>query len=190
MSRFSWSLVLVSTACGPSLQTLHTDATRGRLPSSAALHTVVRAKVDAPPEVVWSVLADLEAWPAWHPVVTRVKSQGLAVGATFDWVANGSEIHSRLAVVDRPRTMGWTGSASVATAVHFWRLSPNATGGTALEVEEMMNGPLLSLFFPQARLDADVKAWVLDLKAESERRSTVSPKPIGASRVSAAPCSP
>jgi uncharacterized protein YndB with AHSA1/START domain len=35
---------------------------------------VVRRAVEAPPDVVWSVLTDTERWPDWGPSITAVES--------------------------------------------------------------------------------------------------------------------
>ena len=51
---------------------------------------VARAELEitASPEVVWSVLADVERWPSWHPDVKRVEHSGdLVPGSEFRWKA-------------------------------------------------------------------------------------------------------
>ena len=49
------------------------------------MQTSITTEVDAPPEVVFEVLSEVERWPEWTPTVTRVERLGdagaaLAVG--------------------------------------------------------------------------------------------------------------
>jgi hypothetical protein len=163
--------LLCLTACGPALDALHATAKSGTMPSAAALHTVRTATISAPPAVVWSVLTDVPRWPAWHSAVrSATAANGVAIDAPFVWNQEGTTIHSRFAVVDSAKTLGWTGSVSIASAVHFWRLSPTGAG-TKVEVEESMWGPGLSMMYPQKKLDANVERWLADLKAEAERHA-------------------
>jgi hypothetical protein len=102
-----------------------------------------------------------------------VLSAPFAVDVPFVWDQEGTLVHSSVAFVDSARTLAWTGSVSVASAVHFWRLRV-IDGGTRVEVEESMWGPGLRLFYAQSKLDANVEAWLGDLKREAERRVAAS----------------
>jgi hypothetical protein len=166
-------------ACGPSLDSLHATTRGGVMPAGApslrATHTIAIA---APPADVWAVLTDLPHWNAWHPAIrSAVPSAPLAVDVPFVWDQEGTVIHSRFAVVDSARTLAWTGGVSVASAVHIWRLSA-ADGGTRVDVEESMWGPGLRLFYTQSKLDANVDAWLWDLKKETERRAGTNPEGV------------
>ena len=49
----------------------------------------ITTEVDAPPEVVFAVLSEVERWPEWTPTVTRVERLGdagapLALGAASE----------------------------------------------------------------------------------------------------------
>ena len=167
--------VVTLAACGPSLAKLHATARGGVMPAPApALHTTRSAVIAAPPGAVWVLLTDLPHWSTWHPAIrSAVPSAPLAVDVPFVWDQEGTLVHSRVAVMDSARTLAWTGSVSVASAVHFWRLRAT-DGGTRVDVEESMWGPGLRLFYPQSKLDANVEAWLGDLKKEAERRVAAS----------------
>lgn len=40
------------------------------------MHFSITTEIDAPPEVVFAVLGDVERWPEWTPTVTRVERLG------------------------------------------------------------------------------------------------------------------
>jgi uncharacterized protein YndB with AHSA1/START domain len=164
--------LLSLAGCGPSLPELDRLAAQGRVQPSAAVHAHHEVLVGAPPVAVWAVLTDVHGWPSWHLPVKRADAQGpLASGTTFTWNNNGTDIRSTVAAARPPALLAWTGSASVAKAVHVWRLSPaQGAAATRVDVEETMDGPLLSWLYPQTKLDADVVRWLADLKAEVERR--------------------
>lgn len=44
------------------------------------------ANIDAPPEIVWSVISDPNKWPLWFPNIDRVSNvSNVASGGTFQW---------------------------------------------------------------------------------------------------------
>ena len=178
LARGTAGLSLVSlAACGPSLETLHAAAHTGVMPEHApSLHATQAVTIAAPPADVWAVLTDLPQWSAWHPAIRSASlSAPLALDVPFVWNQEGTLIHSRFALVDSARTLAWTGRVSVASAVHIWRLNA-ADGGTRVQVEESRWGPGLRLFYSRTKLDANVDAWLRDLKREAERRAGTSPR--------------
>jgi hypothetical protein len=128
--------------------------------------------IHATPSTVWTTLSEIGRWPDWHKAVRSAKATGqLAPGVEFEWDNDGTTVTSRLALARAPEVLAWTGSAWGAKAVHVWRLAPQAGGATRVTVEETMDGPLISLLFPQKKLDEAVVVWLADLKAEAERRA-------------------
>ena len=100
-------------------------------------------RVDAPPERVFALLADIEQWPRWQPSVTEATIRGqdaLSAGATFVW-KSGTRITSTVELFDSPRAIGWRGRAIGTRAIHVWHLDPDGTG-TLVRTEESMEGPL------------------------------------------------
>ena len=171
----SLALLLVATlstlGCGPSLAAMHTLAERGEVQPGAPLHAKQRVTIQAPRAHVWEILSSFAAWPSWQPDVTRVDAPAaLAPGATFTWVNGKSEIHSRLAQVRPNEQLAWSGSVSLAKAIHVWRLEAPTPDTTVVEVEETLDGFLLTWFYAQRQLDAEVARSLANLQRAAEAR--------------------
>lgn len=81
----------------------------------------ITTEIDAPPEVVFAVLSEVERWPEWTPTVTRVERLGDA-GAPF-------ALGTRLRIV-QPKVppADWTVTALEAgRGFRFVSRSPGAT---------------------------------------------------------------
>ncbi|MFD6393114.1 DUF1731 domain-containing protein [Nocardia sp. NPDC055029] len=102
------------------------------------------------PELVWSVLGDLEQWPEWNPGVRSVRMHGpVAVGATGDYLPSGkfaARIHGRFgepftvtAVVPN-RELSIEQPEPAGTMHLTWRLTPR-DGGTEISQELRFTGP-------------------------------------------------
>ena len=126
--------------------------------------------IQASPEKVWAVLADIDRWPDWQSSVSSAKLQGaLREGAVFNWKAGGIGITSQLHTVTPSSAIGWTGKTLGAYAVHNWRIIPQA-GGTLVQVEESLQGILPKLF--RKKFAADLQKGMVknlaELKAAAE----------------------
>lgn len=139
----------------------------------APVQARAEARVDAPPGIVWEVLAGVEGWPAWNPDVARAHLDGpLAEGATFRWKAGGAPISSRVVAVDRGREIAWTGRTFGLRAVHVWRIAPDGDGARVVTEESMSGLPARLLRRRvQSMLDASLAAGLAALAAEAERRA-------------------
>jgi uncharacterized protein YndB with AHSA1/START domain len=161
---------LLTAACGPSLAAMHEAATAGRVQEGAPLHARQTITIAAPRERVYAVLTDFGAWPRWQPNITKVTPPpAVEPGARFQWVNGGSVISSQLAAVEPNELLAWTGSVSTAKAVHVWRFSSPSPQTTEVEVEETMDGFLLTWFYGQKDLDAEVARSLEHLKRAAER---------------------
>ncbi|MFD4427902.1 DUF1731 domain-containing protein [Nocardia sp. NPDC058497] len=102
------------------------------------------------PELVWSVLADLEQWPEWNPGVRSVRMHGpVAVGAQGDYLPNGNfsaRIHGRfgepftVTAVIPDRELSIEQPEPAGTMHLTWRLTP-CDGGTEISQELRFTGP-------------------------------------------------
>jgi hypothetical protein len=121
------------------------------------------AVVDAPPERVWEVLADLPGWNVWNPTLFDVRRPA---AATDDrWApAPGMEVRMNLRlwrlkvpmrqqirVVDAPRELVWRSKQMLPAAafdvIRTFRLEPAEGGGTRLLQFEEGSGFLAKAIF-------------------------------------------
>lgn len=140
--------------------------------SAAPVVGSAEAVIEAPVELVWAVLSDLEGWPKWNRSVTRIRLKGpLAVGTSFTWVGGGSKIVSRLEEIDKPSRIVWSGRTLGIRAVHVWRFRVVELG-TLVQTEESFDG-LVVKFLPglmRRMLDKALREGIEALKAEAEAR--------------------
>lgn len=154
---------------GPSLRTLHEEyAKNSRIDAAAPLTVTSSITIDAPPDQVWAVLSDVAAWPAWHPAMTVRSLDAVRPDAALRWKLGRVPIRSTFAVVSPPRELTWTGRFLGYKAVDQHLLAPIADGRTTATIRESLAGPLLSLLFSQAELEAGHHRWLADLKARVE----------------------
>ena len=129
-------------------------------------------EIQAKPEIVWDVLADIDNWPKWNPDVKEAKlTGGLKVGSVFRWKAGPGTITSTLEQVERPREIGWSGWTMGIIAVHVYRLEPLGEG-TNVHTEESFDGLIARLFKRPTRrsLQKGIDSALASLKMEAERR--------------------
>ena len=125
-------------------------------------------------QTVWDVLSDIEHWPAWNKSVRSVSLHGpVRRGTSFDWKAGPGTIKSRIAEVDAPRRIVWTGVTFGTRAVDAFRFEAT-DGGTLVREDESWEGLLARLF--RSRMERTLRSSLRDglrsLKAEAERRES------------------
>lgn len=157
---------------GPSIDTLHDQfAKKRRIDAGASVRASADVTIDAPIERVWAILSDVSGWPSVEPGIHDVALEsGVTVDARFTWANGKTRIRSRFAVVDTCREITWTGQASGSRAVHRNVLEANADGTTRVTSEESMSGPLLPLFFNDAKLKAALETWLRAVRTAAEAR--------------------
>jgi hypothetical protein len=107
-------------------------------------------QIDAPPEVVWAILTDLEGYAAWNPLFREASGQ-VAVGKRIKLrsvhPANGRlmTVKPKVTVAAPGAELTWVSSLpGIVSGEHRFKLSP-ADGGTRLEQSETFGG-LLTAF--------------------------------------------
>ncbi|WP_080058392.1 SRPBCC family protein [Spirosoma aerolatum] len=130
-----------------------------------------RIIINASPDKVWNLLANINNWASWQTDITKPSLNGpVQPGTTFDWKTGGAGIHSTLHTVEPNKSLGWTGKTFGMYAVHNWTLT-EVPGGTQVAVDESMEGFLAGLFKSSfnKNLAKDMQHWLELLKAESEK---------------------
>ncbi len=147
------------------------------------LHTEI--EIDAAPDVVWSVLTDLDGYAAWNPFITSAEGT-VEVG---EKLTNRMEPPGGRAITFRPRvteveatsTFEWLGRLGVPGVFdgrHRFELEPTATG-TRLVHGEKMTGLLVRVL--RSSLDSQTKPGfeamnaALKTRAEAISAGTVAP---------------
>src|SRR5947209_6003329 len=107
--------------------------------------------IDAPPDRVWQVLVDAARYPDWDSGVVRVEGT-VAPGASVKVVSSanpGRAFPVEVAEFEPGRRMVWTGGMPLGLfrGVRTFTLTPEAAGGTRLDVREEYTGPLLPLIW-------------------------------------------
>ncbi|MGD2082170.1 MAG: SRPBCC family protein [Chromatiales bacterium] len=131
------------------------------------------ALIEAPVDLVWSLLIDIDGWPRWNPAVERAALDGPPqAGTAFRWKAGGASIASRLEAVRRPAHLVWTGRTRGIRAVHAWHLRAEE-GGTRVRTEESFDGVWLRLLAGPMRrmLASSLEQGLGALKGAAERRA-------------------
>lgn len=129
-------------------------------------------EIAAAPEAVWQVLTAIDRWPSWNPQVKSASLQGdLQEGTEFRWKAGPGTIVSRLADVQAPHRIAWTGRSMGLKAIHVHTLEAR-DGGTLVKTEESYDGLVARLFRGRLRkmLDGALRDGLQHLKTEAERR--------------------
>ena len=134
-------------------------------------HEEIHIAADA--QTVWDVLSDVEHWPSWNKAVRSMSVHGrVAPGTAFDWKAGPGTIKSRIAEVDPPGRIVWTGVTFGIRAVDAFTLEA-ADGGTLVRQSESWEGLPARLFRSRMErtLRSSLRDGLLSLKAEAERRA-------------------
>ncbi len=144
-------------------------------PDSTAVHVSNDITVDAPPQVVWSVLLRAAEWPTWYPNSHDVRIEGgavaLAQGTRFRWTTFSAAVTSTVREFVAPERIAWDGSGVLMDVYHAWLIEPRPTGCWVL-TQEHQNGLAAraqALFTPN-RMHKGHQLWLERLKAVAEAR--------------------
>ena len=135
------------------------------------------ARIDASPDQVWALLADVSGWRDWDSGVDRVEGR-VALGERLTLYA--TMIRSRPLQVTvteiRPgEAMRWRGGLPLGLAVieRTYSLDEQEDGSTVLTVREDHTGPLAALLARSTPdLNPSFRHFCVGLKARAEGRTS------------------
>lgn len=133
-----------------------------------SVHTTL--DIDAPADVVWDVLADLDAYPEWNPYHVRVEGEP-TVGAPLVvdiHKPNGHQLTIEPHVIEvvPARRLVWGGGIrGLFVGEHVFALEPLGADRTRLVQSEEFHG----VFVPFARLAAIEEGYELVNRAVRDR---------------------
>lgn len=134
--------------------------------------------IDAPADVVWSVVSDLAGWARWNPVMkaSGTLSEGETLQVTI--AAPGGQamtIDPVVASVDGGREFRWRVRKMLGLfdAEHGFRVVPEDVGRCRFEQFESFKGPLATAMYARQSkaLETGFQAMNRMLKRESEKRA-------------------
>jgi uncharacterized protein YndB with AHSA1/START domain len=116
------------------------------IPSRSPIHFTNELEVAAPPEKIWSLLVNPEAWPSFYPGVKHVRlldgHESLQLGTRFEARLGGAECTLSVPEFEPVTRIAWTGhqkASEESRAYHAWIITPTSKG-CHLWTEETMQG--------------------------------------------------
>ena len=152
-------------------------------------HPAAETSIDAPIDVVWSVMTDTDRYPEWNPFVREVECEQPPVTGTpirlHVEFAGGKQVTSpeRITVLEPPydddgvqrATMayvyeGWPARLGLVRGTRWQRLTQEAGGPTRYATVEEFSGPLVPLAGP-ARVEEGFRRHADALRRRAEELS-------------------
>lgn len=170
MYRFVMTLLFV-LATNTQDSRLDQLARSGKIQEDAPVKACVEITINASREKVWSLLTDIKNWPKWQREISKTEISGpLQSGTPFSWNNRGTDIRSKIALVQPMEQFAWTGKAYQAKAIHVWTLQQLPGERTLVRTDESMDGFLLSLFYSSKKLKEGDQRWLDALKQAAEQK--------------------
>jgi hypothetical protein len=140
------------------------------------------AQINASPQRVWAILADLASYPQWNPLFRQASGQ-LTAGSTvtLKTVRPGTErvitVKVKVLAAQPPVQLSWVSSLpGIISGEHSFTLSP-ADGGTRLVQTETFGGLLGRMSAKSiSRTKASFEALNQAIKQRAERAEQATPE--------------
>ena len=152
-------------------------------------HPSATTEIDAPLDLVWSVMVDTDRYPEWNPFVVRVECAGTPeVGTPIRLhveFAGGKQVESpeRITALEEPYDddgtrraalayvyEGWPAKLGLVRGTRWQRLSQSLGGATRYETVEEFSGPLVPLAGPE-RVEEGFRRHAEALRLRAEQLS-------------------
>ena len=131
--------------------------------------------INAPPEAVWRVLADVANWAKWDPGTDAAEGVVEKGGELIfrSTQSPGQSLKVRLTAVDEPYLLEWTGGVPRAfTTLRTHRVTPDGDQASSVEVSEELAGALLPVIQKQIPdIEGMLDEFLEGLKKRVERGS-------------------
>ena len=143
-----------------------------RTNSVFAMTCAVGVRIQASPDIVWSLLTDAKGFPRWNSTVTGIEGE-IREGERLRLHVPGTKriFTPKVSGVVPARRMMWgDGLAGVFKGVRTFVLAPLDSGSTDFRMEEHFSGAVFALvkgMLPDFR--PIFEAYANDLKREAER---------------------
>ena len=138
------------------------------------MHFSTTTTIEAPADLVWSILTDVPAWPTWNTSVTAT-SGSVALGSKVSVTAAvnpGRAFAVTVSSLDAPHTMVWKGGMPLGlfTGTRTFSLTPTGDA-TIFAMEERYAGAFAGMItrsIPDLQPSFDEFAQCLKSQAESQ----------------------
>ena len=128
-------------------------------------------EIQAKPEKVWDILADIEAWPKWQDTdfAKLITPAPLKEGSKFEANLGGMRWDLTVIEANRPRSITWGARRPGLKSVHGWELQERG-GKTVATTRETISGWMVlpGYFVIRRTLSRVDKKWLADLKTRAE----------------------
>jgi uncharacterized protein YndB with AHSA1/START domain len=128
-------------------------------------------EIQAKPEKIWDILADVEGWPKWQDTDFAKLITPPPLKQSSKFVADLGGMRWDLTVIkaNRPQNIAWVATRPGLKGVHSWRLNERE-GKTVVTTDETMSGWLAATLYLMVRyqLSKTDKKWLADLKVKAE----------------------
>ncbi|WIV67597.1 SRPBCC domain-containing protein [Natrialbaceae archaeon AArc-T1-2] len=140
-------------------------------------HVEVFTEIDAPPEVVWEVLLEFDAYPEWNPFIREIDGipiEGERLRVRIEPPDSlGVTFRPTIVIAEKNRRLAWLGRPLVPfvfDGYHEFHLEPIDDGRTRLLQRETFRGALVPLLLDADRIERGFRTMNEALKERTERR--------------------
>ena len=149
-------------------------------PEDASFFVHNELEIAAPPEIVWRILVEAAAWPAWYEDAEDVQVLGapggvLTASASFSWSTMGLDFTSTIEEFAPPYRLSWESRKATIKGYHAWLIIPTATGCKVVTGESQYGFmTLMQKVFVPNKLRELHDVWLAKLAAKTEAASAAS----------------
>jgi uncharacterized protein YndB with AHSA1/START domain len=154
----------------------HAERTR----AEHALDYSIAIKIAAPPAVIWKILTDAPAYPAWNTTVIKLDGP-ITLGSGLELVSKDAPDKTfdlKVTTFEAPLKMVWEDGGSMFLGVRTFTLIPAADGTTTFAMSETLSGGMLGMIegsLPDFGKSFDAFAADLKKLAESQAAAPAAP---------------